>query len=129
MFDRIAFSCLNAPMSKKMLIFGVPIFLFAVVGGALSYRSGVLRQMEKTVQNASKDGASEGKNGESEGESGYRTMQFVTDVDPDVSHWQTKETKTFTIKFPKEWHWIEFPGYDDQGRGGSHVISNFCCFY
>lgn len=33
--------------------------------------------------------------------------QFVTDVDPDVSHWQTKETEFFTIKFPKEWYWVE----------------------
>ena len=32
---------------------------------------------------------------------------FVTDVDPDVNHWQTKETEFFTIKFPKEWYWSE----------------------
>jgi len=35
------------------------------------------------------------------------TSHFVTDVDPDVSHWQTKETEFFTIKFPKEWYWLE----------------------
>ena len=29
---------------------------------------------------------------------------FVTDVDPDVSHWQTKETKYMVYKFPKEWY-------------------------
>lgn len=33
--------------------------------------------------------------------------RFVTDVDPDVSHWQTKETEFFTIKFPKEWYLVE----------------------
>lgn len=32
---------------------------------------------------------------------------FVTNVDTDVSHWQTKETEFFTIKFPKEWYWME----------------------
>ena len=35
MFDRSMFFCLNAPMSKKMLIFGIPIFLLAVLGGVL----------------------------------------------------------------------------------------------
>lgn len=52
------------------------------------------------------------------------STKYVTNVDPDVSHWQTKETKGFSIKFPKEWYWIEFPGYDDQGSGGSYVVSN-----
>lgn len=107
-------------ISKKTLIFSVLLFSLAVLGGVLSYRSRILWQSAETVQDAPKDGVNEGKNGESEG----GTIQFVTDVDPDVSHWQTKETKTFTIKFPKEWHWIEFLGYDDQGSGGSYVISN-----
>lgn len=50
------------------------------------------------------------------------TAVFVTDVDPDVNHWQTKETEFFTIKFPKEWYWIE----SDRERTGyrSQVITN-----
>lgn len=47
---------------------------------------------------------------------------FVTNVDPDVSHWQTKETEFFTIKFPKEWYWLE----SDLKKTGyySQVITN-----
>lgn len=47
---------------------------------------------------------------------------FVTNVDPDVSHWQTKETEFFTIKFPKEWYWME----SDLKETGYHstVITN-----
>jgi hypothetical protein len=50
------------------------------------------------------------------------TPKFVTDVDPDVSHWQTKETEFFTIKFPKEWYWLE----SDLEKTGYHskVITN-----
>lgn len=33
--------------------------------------------------------------------------RFVTEVDPDVSNWQMKATKYFTIRFPKEWYLIE----------------------
>ena len=32
---------------------------------------------------------------------------FITDVDMNIDNWQTKETKFFTIKFPKEWYWLE----------------------
>lgn len=32
------------------------------------------------------------------------STKYVTDVDPDVSHWQTRETEFYTIKFPKEWY-------------------------
>lgn len=53
------------------------------------------------------------------------TTAFVVDVDPDVSRWQTKETEFFTIKFPKEWYWLEsvitnnpnFPIADNQEIG------------
>ncbi len=47
---------------------------------------------------------------------------FVTNVDPDVNHWQTKETEFFTIKFPKEWYWME----SDLKETGYHsqVITN-----
>lgn len=48
--------------------------------------------------------------------------KFVTDVDPDVNHWQTKETDFFTIKFPKEWYWLE----SDLEKTGYHsrIITN-----
>ena len=32
---------------------------------------------------------------------------FITDVDMNIDNWQTKETEFFTIKFPKEWYWME----------------------
>lgn len=49
--------------------------------------------------------------------------QFVTDVDPDVSHWQTKETGFLTIKFPKEWYLVEI-SVEEPGANGAFVISN-----
>ncbi|QQS21373.1 MAG: hypothetical protein IPL87_02580 [Candidatus Moraniibacteriota bacterium] len=109
-------------MSKKMLIFAALLFSLALLGGVLLFRSGILQEQAKTVQSVPEESGNKGKKEKPDAEE--KTRQFVTDVDPNVSHWQTKETKTFTIKFPKEWHWIEFLGYDDQGSGGSHVISN-----
>ena len=50
------------------------------------------------------------------------TTVFVTDVDPDVNHWQTKETEFFTIKFPKEWYWME--SAHSESEGYSRVITN-----
>ena len=64
------------------------------------------------------------QSGEEIGASIDEQKQFVVDVDPDVSHWQTKETESFKVKFPKEWYWVEFPGYDNQGSGSSFVVSN-----
>lgn len=48
--------------------------------------------------------------------------RFVTDVDPDVNHWQTKETKYMKFKFPKEWYWLELT--KETGGHGVYVISN-----
>lgn len=47
---------------------------------------------------------------------------FVVDVDMNADNWQTKETEFFTIKFPKEWYWLE----SDREKTGyySHVITN-----
>ena len=47
---------------------------------------------------------------------------FVTNVDMDVNHWQTKKTEYFTVKFPKEWYWME----SDLEKTGYHseVITN-----
>lgn len=49
--------------------------------------------------------------------------RFVTDVDPDISHWQTKETEFFTIKFPKEWYWID-EAIDNRGSNTDAIITN-----
>jgi len=48
---------------------------------------------------------------------------FVTNVDSDVNHWQTKETEFFSIKFPKEWYWLETPP-EKPGYFGANAISN-----
>lgn len=47
---------------------------------------------------------------------------FVVDVDQNIDHWQTKEIEHFTIKFPKEWYWLE----SDRKKTGyySQVITN-----
>lgn len=51
------------------------------------------------------------------------TSEFVVNVDPDVSHWQMKETKHMVFKFPKEWYWIEAtPPSPEYGR--SSIITN-----
>ncbi len=59
------------------------------------------------------------------------TPRFVTEVDLDVSHWQMKETEFFTIKFPKEWYWLESDptkqGYP-ANSGRSRVITNNLTF-
>lgn len=49
--------------------------------------------------------------------------KYVTDVDPDISHWQAKEAELFTIKFPKEWYWLELSSEKTEYRN-MHVISN-----
>lgn len=48
--------------------------------------------------------------------------RLVTDVDPDVSHWQIKETEFFSIKFPKEWYW--FKASPRPGFSPDSVITN-----
>ena len=96
-------------MKKSYLI--AIIILLALGAGVCIWQ----KQVDKRVAQDSEEAISMGIG---------EQKQFVVDVDPDVSHWQMKETESFTVKFPKEWHWIEFPGYDDQGSGSSFVISN-----
>jgi len=40
----------------------------------------------------------------------------------DINHWQTKKTEYFTVKFPKEWYWMESSHKKDEGY--SKVITN-----
>ena len=47
---------------------------------------------------------------------------FITDVDMNIDNWQTKETKFFTIKFPKEWYWLE--SKHGESEGYSEIITN-----
>lgn len=109
-------------MNKKRTVVGVFLFLLAIiVVGGVWY--GKKMQSRDALRQTEKERVYQGSQTQKEDQE-QEQQAFVTDVDPDVSHWQTKETKTFTIKFPKEWHWIEFLGYDDQGSGGSYVISN-----
>ena len=57
-----------------------------------------------------------------EGDSRQKEKVFVTDVDMNIDNWQTKETEFFTIKFPKEWYWME----SNREKTGyrSYVITN-----
>lgn len=49
-------------------------------------------------------------------------QEFVTDIDMNIDHWQTKETEFFTIKFPKEWYWMESEHAENEGH--AKVITN-----
>ena len=49
-------------------------------------------------------------------------QKFVVDIDLNVDNWQTKETEFFTIKFPKEWYWLESSHLEREGY--SKVITN-----
>jgi hypothetical protein len=52
------------------------------------------------------------------------TKKFVTDVDLDVDHWQMRENKVFfTVKFPKEWYWLEL-SKEETEYNNTYVISN-----
>lgn len=41
----------------------------------------------------------------------------------DIDHWQTKDMGSFSVKFPKEWYWLEVVD-EKPGYFGSRVISN-----
>ena len=51
-----------------------------------------------------------------------KKQKFIVDVDMNIDHWQVKETEFFTIKFPKEWYWLE----SDPEKTGyrSRIITN-----
>lgn len=54
-------------------------------------------------------------------------QRIQVEIDPNADHWQTKETEAFSIKFPKEWYWMESDptkhGYPSNS-GRSYVITN-----
>lgn len=80
-------------MQKKLIISAVIVLI--LLGGVIFMWQKKMSEIQplpapkENIQSTNKDEA------------------FVTDVDPDVNHWQVKETEFFTIKFPKEWYWSE----------------------
>lgn len=91
-------------MSKKVFIFAV-ILVLAVLGGWW-----LLFRGQRGVQNAPKQPLVDSEQPvqpPQTGESLAKMPEIQTTIDPDVNHWQTKETEFFTIKFPKEWYWLE----------------------
>lgn len=107
---------------KSVLYLGIFLFVAGITtGGVLWYAQKVQRE----EQRAQKQMEEEQKQVQEELEKKQEEQQnqkFVTDVDMNVNHWQTKETEFFTIKFPKEWYWME----SDQQKTGyySQVITN-----
>lgn len=100
-------------MSKKQLcITGLSIFLLVLfISVAIWYWKG----KEQMIV----DGDNQSENLQAVDQS---NTNFVVDVDPDINHWQTKETEFFTIKFPKEWYWLE--SKHEKNEGYSRVITN-----
>jgi hypothetical protein len=93
-------------MNHKLLFLTVALIALLTIAGAFWLMQ---KRQVPTIPSVVTDSAVETPvqqvNSVTEGAPDKQT--FVTDVDPDVSHWQTKETEFFTIKFPKEWYWLE----------------------
>jgi hypothetical protein len=66
---------------------------------------------------------SERSGGARVGETERPVGSFVTDVDMYIDHWQTKDVGSFSVRFPKEWYWVEVPP-EKPGYYGYRVISN-----
>ena len=116
-------------MLKKSLIIGVVLGAFVLLGvGALlvfqerESKPNVPTTNDHATPATNELGSSSQEKDTSSQERDDTTTVFVTDVDLDVDHWQTKETEFFTIKFPKEWYWME----SDLEKTGYHseVITN-----
>ena len=112
-------------MSKRLFtILGITFSVLAVTGVFFVVRERNAKQevaLDNQAVSEQKDVASPQGKDEPSKESDNKT-EFVTDVDPDVNHWQTKETEFFTIKFPKEWYWME--SAHSESEGYSRVITN-----
>jgi hypothetical protein len=103
-------------MNKKLIFLSITLIAIIVIGGALwciqkrpvAVNKPVVKtdvQQENVITEAVPD-----------------RQTFVTDVDPDVDHWQVKKAKAFSIKFPKEWYWME--SNHGENEGYSEVITN-----
>ena len=112
-------------MSKKLFtVLGITFGTLAVAGVFFAVRERNAKQevaLDNQTVSEQKDVASPQGKDEPSKES-YNKTEFVTDVDPDVNHWQTKEIETFSVKFPKEWYWLA----SDLKKAGyySEVITN-----
>ena len=113
-------------MSKKLrIVVGAVFGLLALLGAIFVFREkesklNVPTNNQTTSMKNESDSSLQEKDLSLQ-KSGDTTV-FVTDVDPDVNHWQTKETEFFTIKFPKEWYWME--SAHSESEGYSRVITN-----
>lgn len=103
-------------MSKKLFI-TLGLITFALVASAFALwcvnKKAVAPVITEPVQTIPETGTDSLEN----------KPHFVTDVDPDVNHWQTKETKYMIFKFPKEWYWVEAVPPDPK-YGRSSIITN-----
>jgi hypothetical protein len=101
-------------MRKKAIVIAIIVILAILFGGMFWYG--------KKVQEKQKTDDMPVSNQQQDQRQTPAEEKFVTDVDPDVNHWQTKETEYFTIKFPKEWYWLEPDPRETEYR--SQVITN-----
>lgn len=107
-------------MNKKIAISGIALLAILVVGWLW-----LNANREKQSQNQSEQSQSAQQQQTSElnqQQSQEKQQKFVVDVDPNMDHWQTKETEFFTIRFPKEWYFLE----SDRKKTGyySQIITN-----
>lgn len=105
-------------MNRKALILSIPMILvILLLGGWFVLRWKNLQNAKKQLPRASGQMAQTPQAVESP----EKTPEIQATIDPDVNHWQTKETETFSVKFPKEWYWVELPS---KNQSGVHVITN-----
>lgn len=102
-------------ISKKLVIAIVVLIAFIVAGGWFRYAK------QKGSENTLPDNSIANTAQDTEETKGM--TRFVTDVDMDVSHWQTGGTEFLSMKFPKEWYWVEISP-EKPGYFGAYVISN-----
>lgn len=112
-------------MQRKYIFLIIGIVIAALLAGGMVWYGSNIRIDEqyasKEVQESEKSELQEPEKIRSD--ETQQQKKFVTNVDPDVNHWQTKETETFRVKFPKEWYWLELAP-EKSGYYGSHIISN-----
>jgi hypothetical protein len=99
------------PLSKQSITLIVLATAVVFVVGVFAYQN---RPQESEVVEVVGEEEQENQN--------ISDQEFVTDVDMNIEHWQTKEGKVFTIKFPKEWYWLE--SEHEENEGYSEVITN-----
>ena len=101
-------------LSPRSLTLIALVAVAILVIGVFAFQSRPLQEPDSAVEVP--------ENGESQEGQKNNDQEFVTDVDMNIDNWQTKETEFFTIKFPKEWYWME----SDLEKDGcySRVITN-----